>query len=137
MNKIIFTGLFLTKGGTKMKTMLMTGIMLFGIIAISRSGEIPENPDRFPSIGINYTGSFASGEGKAMASGISATQDIEVAQGTFALDTRIPVSRSITLNGALGFYGYTDKAKETLLLAGQESNLGGLFLNIGVRFYIK
>lgn len=117
------------------KTIALCGLV-FGLTGMAMAGEFPGNPDRFPSIGVNYTGAFESGDATVKDSGLSATQDAEISRGMLVLDGRLPVSNSFTINAAIGFTGTTTEAQETPLLLGSESDTSGAFINIGLRYYI-
>lgn len=116
------------------KMMMIAGLLL---AAVGVRAEVEGNPDRFPSIGINYTGAFEDGEGTAYDTGLSASQDIEISHGVLALDLRLPVSGNVTLNGAIGITGTEATANETNLLQGGKQETDGMFVNVGVRFYLK
>lgn len=119
-----------------MKRVLVAGLLVAGIAGVSFAGEHEGNPDRRPSIGVNYTGHFLSGDAEVTSGGLSAKQDADVVSGALTLDTRIPVSNNVTFNAAVGFIGTASEVKETNILNGGEDSLGGVLVNVGVRFYL-
>lgn len=118
-----------------MKKAILAGLFL-GMTQVGMAGEHSGNPDRFPSIGLNYTGTALSGDGTVMASGVSAKQDEDLVMGEFMVDGRFPVSDWITLSAGLGLIGYEFKGEETALLAGGKDELSGVKVNLGIRWYI-
>jgi hypothetical protein len=97
------------------------------------SGEFAGNPDRFPSIGLNYNGISASGESKTL----TFKQDADYSEGNIVADLRLPVSDNFTLNGALGYLTSTAERKESATLNKGEDELSGITFNVGVRYYLK
>ena len=100
------------------------------------AGEYPGNPDRFPSIGVNFAGAAEDGTSTVSGGSVSARQDVEVSNGAFILDLRLPVSDNLTHLGAIGSHSTTVEAPETPLLFGQKSETEGVSFSVGVRFYI-
>ena len=118
-----------------MKKMALTiaGLLLAGYV---RAAEVEGNPDRFPSVGVQYIGASESGESVATAGGSSASQDVDLDNGLFLLDARIPLTANVTLTGAIGFSKTEVTAQETAIFAGQKTNTDGNSFSVGLRFYI-
>lgn len=96
--------------------------------------EFPKNPDRFPSLGFNYTGVAETGNIKATN---NEGQDLETKSGALVLDTRMPLSDSFTLYLGIGATSSNIKGKESSsLLANETDTSGGLF-TIGGRYYFN
>lgn len=119
-----------------MKKFIAVMLLLVAPAASLFAAEHAGNPDRFPSIGINWSGSAEDGDSTVFGGGSSAKQDVEVASGAFVLDLRLPVSSNVTFTAAIGSSATTVEAPETPLLFGQKSETSGLGLSVGVRFYI-
>ena len=119
-----------------MKKLLMAGLLMAGLASIVKA-EQEGNPDRYPSIGVFYTGVATDGDLTYTSSGFSTKQNVESSHGTLLVDGRFPVSHNVTLYGALGFIGSESTAQETNLLDGGKNEESGAAITIGVRFYIK
>ena len=117
------------------KLMVFVGLMV--LAGAVQAGEHPDNPDRFPSIGVFLDGAATSGEAEAKASGFTASQDVESTAGGLTLDLRLPISGRTTLYGAIGFISQTSELSETNLLAGGESDESGVAFRLGARWYLK
>ena len=118
-----------------MKRLLMAGFLL-GVFAGVAQAWPEDNPDKYPSIGLSYTGIETEGDLTYMSSGFSARQDVESSLGIIMVDARFPVSRNITLHGGIGSVGTEATAKETNLLDGGKNDESGVAVNLGIRFYI-
>jgi hypothetical protein len=116
------------------RLMLAAGLLMAA--GIAGAGERPGNPDKFPSIGVFYTGQAMGGDSTFTSSGLSTTQDATLRTGILSVDARFPVSNSVTLQGAIGTSWLTIDAEETSLLNGRKDDLGGLQFSFGARFYI-
>jgi hypothetical protein len=114
------------------------GLLLSAFLAAPTfAGEYDRNPDRFPSLGITLDLGGASGDATLTASGASAKQDVASGLASLALDTRIPVSQSVTLSAGLALFGNASEADETALLSKQEVNQSGFNLTLGMRYYFN
>ena len=82
----------------------------------AHAAQYPDNPDRFPSLGLHIGGAAESGDATFTDTGLFTKQDVTISTGRLLLDLRLPVSNSITLLGSLGFHGGTVEGKETALL---------------------
>lgn len=118
-----------------MKKIMVAFTGLF-LSSVAMAAEYEGNPDRLPSIGINYSGLAETGDFTVTSSGVSAQQDMTIANGMLALDARLPISNSTTLNFAVGIIGSETTADETSLLTGGKSKSRGFSFNVGARFYI-
>jgi len=100
--------------------------------------EYPNNPDRFPSVGLSLSGQSVSGEVSYPSAPGAGVQNAELSTGLFILDTRLPLSNSFTLNLALGSAAYAEKYEATQSLNSKkfESKSGGYF-SIGARYYFN
>ena len=111
-------------------------VLLAAPVASLMAEEYAGNPDRFPSVGLNWAGSAEKGDATVFGTGISAKQDVEVTNGAFVLDLRLPVSNNVTLSGSVASLASSFDAPETPLLLGQKSETTGFAFSVGVRFYI-
>jgi hypothetical protein len=100
------------------------------------AAEYPGNPDRFPSIGLNFAGSAETGDATTFGGGASAKQDLKVSNGALILDLRLPVSNNVTITGGVASIATKIDASETTVLFGSKSDTSGASFNLGVRFYI-
>ncbi len=122
-----------------MKTLNIAGlvsVLLLGVCAIGHT-EHSGNPDRYPSLGLNYTGIAESGDFTTKDSGFSAKQNTTINSGALVLDGRFPVSNSLTLNAAIGLTGTKSQGDETPVVTGSNLKTNGTLINVGIRFYIK
>ena len=119
-----------------MKRFVALMMLLAAPTASLKAAQFEGNPDRMPSIGLNWAGSAEEGESTVFGGGSSAKQNVEVSNGAFVLDLRLPVSNSVTLSAAIGSSVTTVEAPETPLLFGQKSETDGVGFSLGVRFYI-
>lgn len=117
----------------KIAFLLLVGIFM---VASVSAGEYQGNPDRFPSVGISLIGNAEDGDSTTFGGGASGTQNVEVENGAFVVDLRLPVSDHITFTGAIGTSSTSVDAQETPLLFGQKSETEGVSFSVGVRFYI-
>lgn len=99
--------------------------------------EFSQNPDRFPSVGVTLYGEGSDGEASYPSAPAIGNQDVEYSEGRFSVDTRLPVSNSLSLNFELGTIKNTAKAKETLFLDSQNVDTKGAFIAIGARYYFN
>lgn len=121
----------------KSQKMLLLACLFFGIVGVnSKAEEFAQNPDRMPSVGFALASGGESGTFTVRDSGFSAPQDLKTTTRAFVIDARVPVSNSVTLNGAVGFTGTNVDANETNILAGGKTDTSGVSLSIGVRFYL-
>lgn len=95
--------------------------------------EHPNNPDRFPSLGLSYTGVSEDGDYKTQ--GFS--QDIESSSGALILDTRLPLSNSFTLSVGLGAVGTNVKGESNAVFAADELDTSGGLFTISGRYYFN
>ncbi|MGQ0644593.1 MAG: hypothetical protein ACT4O3_03780 [Elusimicrobiota bacterium] len=122
-----------------MKKLILAVGLAAGLAASVQAAEWPENPDRFPSVGLNYTGIFQSGDTKYdLIAGGSASQDLSIDENYLVADLRLPVSNRMTLTGGLGFAGFMGELTKNAAAGadGQEQDATGVLVNLGVRFYI-
>lgn len=111
-------------------------VVLLAAPMASLKAEVAGNPDRYPSVGLTWSGSAEDGDSVVFGGGSSAEQDVEVSNGAFVLDLRLPVSDTVTFSAAVGSSATEVEAPETPLLFGQKSKTSGIGFSLGVRFYI-
>lgn len=127
-----------------MKIALLSGVMFLAINAMAY--EIQGNPDRFPSVGLNYTGTFLKGTGSlAPIPGFIITdeKDLKETAHVGMLDLRLPVNENITLNAGAGYAGRVNErvdaslAQNDTAIFGEriKDNLSGPTFNVGARYY--
>jgi hypothetical protein len=95
--------------------------------------EHPNNPDRFPSLGLSYTGIAEDGDYKTQ--GFS--QDIESSSAALILDTRLPLSNSFTLSLGLGATGTNVKGESNAVFDADELDTSGGLFTISGRYYFN
>lgn len=113
------------------KTFFTVSLLLAPIIVSAR--EYPNNPDRFPSLGLTYTGESGTGQYKTL--GVS--QDLSTAANTLILDTRLPLSSSFTLSLALGGTGTSVKAEPNAFFTDAKTDSSNGFFTISGRYYFN
>jgi len=118
---------------------LVAVLGLVTVVSVVNCGawEYPQNPDRFPSIGLNLTGESMAGEVKSPSFPALGSQDIEGTDSTLVLDTRLPLSNSFTLNIALGGTRNETKYKQTPTQDSAEIKGDGGIFSIGCRYYFN
>lgn len=95
--------------------------------------EHAQNPDRFPSFGITYSGQAEEGDYKLLG----ASQDVESTTRSLILDTRLPLSSSFTLSLGLGSTGENYKGKENASFNADELDTKGGVFFISGRYYFN
>jgi len=115
-----------------MKKMLLATFLLLPQYALAR--EYPLNPDRFPSIGLTYSGTSQEGDFVSAGGG---SQDIEERYGELVFDTRLPLSNSFTLNLAIGAVATVTEGKDSPTIFADETDTSGALLRIGARYYFN
>lgn len=118
-----------------MKGYIMAGLLM--VTGMVQAAEYPDNPDRFPSVGLFLSGQSLSGDSTTKDGVDSASQDIELTGSDLTLDTRIPISGSTTLYGSLSYVNAKSEADVTNVLFGGESDASGVRVTLGARWYIK
>lgn len=111
-------------------------LLVFFLGGIASAGEYSGNPDRMPSVGLNFAGNAEDGDVTVFGSSASAKQDVKAANAAFIVDLRMPISNSVTITGAIGSIASRFEAPETTLLLGQKSETSGISFSVGIRFYI-
>lgn len=119
----------------KMKKYIMAGLLLASSVTVY-AWEFPNNPDRYPSLGLNFSGQSLEGEREFVAGPQSAKQDGIYESGMLVLDGKFPVSNRITLNAAIGASSIRWGYDETPLLNFEENENSGTYFNLGIRFYL-
>jgi hypothetical protein len=96
-----------------------------------------DNPDRYPSIGLSYLGLFQTGDLSFMTGTGTTSQDIDNTDNRIFADVRFPMTDSVTLTGGVGYAAAQATADETSTLSGQDQDLSGFLVGVGVRFYMR
>lgn len=113
--------------------------------------EFKDNPDRVPSVGLNYSGTYLSGTGTfAPVPGFSFNPENDLKDNTNegVVDFRIPVSNNLTLNVGGGYVKRSvDRIDASLfplsngsiLVVGDKlsDDFSGPTFNVGARYYFK
>lgn len=120
-----------------MKKIILAVAVAVGFTATSAAWEFPNNPDRFPSIGLNYSAVSEEGDLTATTWGYSGTQDITGESSLLVIDTRLPLSNQFTLDFAIGGTASEQKYKENDEFAGQNVDSSGQYFRAGVRYYFS
>ena len=106
-----------------MKKMLIVAVMLLGQVARA-DWEFKENPDKYPSLGLNYTGSYLN----------YPVLNETVTQKSLVADARLPISEHFTLY--LGIGSITGALSTPAYWGGNDTFLGnGVMFNLGFRVY--
>lgn len=112
------------------KLFVVTGLV-FPSFALGAGFE--KNPDRFPSIGLTYSGSNQKGQYRIA----DIEQDINIENGSLILDVILPVTDSVTLNFGLGGVGSKVDAESTRLFYPSETKSNGGIFILGARYYFN
>lgn len=118
------------------------------LLAYERQG----NPDRFPSVGLNWTSSKATGSySESVAAsvfaptGYLASQGLNMSGKVLTADLRMPVSdrftvygsySHLTINSSLPEVPYMGVPTGPQPIVGKSSNTSGNSFGVGVRYYI-
>jgi hypothetical protein len=125
------------KGEVKMKRAILAGLLAALGVGISNAWEHPQNPDRFPSIGLELAGQSTDGDWNSPSIPSAGKQNVEINSSIFILDTRLPLSKSFTLSLALGTTASESKADATPVLASEKLEQSGGYFSIGARYYFN
>lgn len=115
---------------------MLKKLMILSLIlspSLSFAWEHPQNPDRFPSLGLTLDGTSASGD--YTTAGFK--QDVDSETSEILLDTRLPLSNSFTLSIGLGATGTTFKGKENPNFFSSETKTNGGHFFITGRYYFN
>lgn len=110
--------------------------------------EIKDNPDRFPSVGVNYTGVFLKGEGTfAPVPGFvfNKEADLKDTLHQTIVDLRLPTTPNLTFNFGAGYASRSVDRLDASLVAVSggylvvadrlTDDLSGPVVNVGARYY--
>ena len=99
--------------------------------------EVPGNPDRFPSIGVNarYDGT-TSGSENVNTGAASTSQNAGLREFSGILDARVPINSYLTVTGAFSLGNETSTTDGTVLLPGTAFSATTYAVEVGVRVYI-
>ncbi len=120
-----------------MKRLMAAAALVAAMAAGATAREYPDNPDRFPSIGLALDGNSAEGELKYPSAPGLGTQDARWAVARLIFDARLPLSNSFTLDLALGSVGFLQTADQTPSLNSSRFEAGGGYFRIGARYYFN
>ena len=124
-----------------MRASALVTLGLLLIIAASPvlAADEPQNPDRYPSVGLTLRVGGVSGDSTVVntASSFNEKQNISEGRRELELDGRFPVSPSLTLTPALTLVGIRAKSDETGPLDGHDVSEGGFILSLGMRYYFN
>jgi hypothetical protein len=117
-----------------MKTTIV-GILLL-IAGPAMAWEIEGNPDRKPSIGLEYTGVFLEGDGLYPAVSSIKRTGLQEDTNTIEADFRMPVNPSLTLYVGAGYVKKEIKGVDSdLFLFESEDEMTGGKIKLGARVY--
>lgn len=119
----------------KLIALFMVAVVI-GVVKCN-AWEYPQNPDRFPSIGLNLSGENGTGDVKYPSMPALGSQDLSGTSSAFILDTRLPLSNSFTLNLALGGTSSELKGDANATFESSKQTMSGGIFNIGVRYYFN
>lgn len=110
--------------------------------------EVKDNPDRFPSVGVNYTGVFLKGEGTfepVPGFFFNKETDLKDTLHQTVVDLRLPAMSNLTFNFGAGYASRTvDRIDASLFQSGGAllvvgdrltDDYSGPVVNAGVRYY--
>ena len=115
---------------------LMFVCLLF-VSTLSHAYEKPQNPDRFPSIGLGYSNSRVSGDvGVSFTDGTFEKGTEKWKSDSILTDFRLPVSNSATLNVSYEMIN-GEKSNNLIDVGHNFTNLDGYKATVGVRLYLN
>lgn len=124
------------KGGHKMKKLIIGGAMAL-MLSTAQAREMKGNPDRFPSVGLNYSVANLDGLNEENIAGVLILGNTELTQRSVSLDLRLPVTDGMTVNtGITSMVSETSSTYDSLNSRGDQT-LDGYAFNVGVRFYFR
>lgn len=130
------------QGETVMKTLLAIFLLLILSLPANAVWEMPHNPDRFPSFGVNYSGQNLTGDRHEVDSpnpllSRDLVGDRTTEQQMFGGDFRFPFSESGTL--MLGVDSVTTYSRFTRQdgVYHENEKLTGFRYSIGLRVYVN
>jgi hypothetical protein len=115
-----------------MKTLIAIAALLLSPV-VSSAWEFQKNPDRFPSLGLTYTGTEEDGDYNALQS----FQDVEGKRKSLILDTRLPLSNSFTLSLGFGKASTHVIGLESPYYNANDLNTSGTTMVISGRYYFS
>jgi hypothetical protein len=98
--------------------------------------DVYGNPDRVPSIGLNYWGIRDKGEVKYFST-TPDSQHVRNWQPSAILDIRVPCTGWFTFNAGIGYYKSDRRLAETPTLIDVRTKTSGTIFNVGFRFYLQ
>jgi hypothetical protein len=121
-----------------MKQILLSLFILFSISSSAHSTEYKENPDRFPSIGLNL--GYGSDTGTLSATNGFTSEDQSLYEDFRALniDGRLPISQNLTFNASLAYSvsrAHGDFISIPINLGGFDQKISGYGASVGFRYY--
>lgn len=114
-----------------MKKIIM--LLLFVTPSLSHAWEVPKNPDRFPSLGLTYTGVSETGDYNIQGY----KQDVETTNRSLIADLRLPLATSFTLSIGVGGTHSEVLGKENFNFYGSKTDTSGGLFTISGRFYFN
>lgn len=112
-------------------------VVLCSVPVVVNGWEFPKNPDRFPSVGLALSGQSLSGDQSSPSNPSVGSQGYETSIAMLAIDTRLPLSNSFTLDLALGSVSSDASADETIHLNSAKADATGGYFRIGARWYFN
>jgi hypothetical protein len=117
-----------------MKTTIVVMLML--LAAPVMAWEVEGNPDRKPSIGLEYTGVFLEGDGLYPRVPHIKRNELQEDINTLEADFRMPINSSLTLYVGAGYVKKEIKGVDSdLFLFESEDEMTGGKIKLGARVY--
>ena len=123
---------------------LVVAIAVMSSVAVAY--EIEGNPDRMPSVGLNYTGSFLKGDITYDSIRWNQTPEYKQDTNTILTDVRLPVSSNLTIEVGAGYVKQKIQSIDGSLISlspiiairdTTNTDLTGPVVKLGARVYFK
>lgn len=121
-----------------MKKVLALVWLLSGI---SFGYEVKDNPDRFPSLGVNYTGYSLKGDTKYTNIVWTPQPEMKDTFNSFMGDARFPINNILTIEAGVGYAARTIEGIDgsvvgnSLFYDTTKSEMTGPIYKVGARLY--
>lgn len=112
-----------------MKSIIAGLLLLTAVVAQAET----LNPDKYPSLGLNWNRSGISGSANATVLGSTGSEDITGSSNMLVADFRLPITNNLTLSAELG--GVFTKQEGSGALSSSDFDSKGVVSGLGVRYY--
>lgn len=121
--------------------------VLLCVPALAGAYEIKDNPDRFPSVGLNYSGASLKGDTEFSGFAFGGTKpQMKESINNFMGDLRLPATENLTFEVGAGYAMNNLESNDgTWFLSGgsfmvttpTKTDLSGPSYKVGARYYFK